>query len=416
MGFNSIRLYGLYRFVIKNDSLYIKNIGQTKNNIILILDNINPYISIINQVIDSAKANDLRIMFCVGDNVTGTVLEDTFLVKVLTAFNKEFTIFSYDFFNEPLYFDKVHDREKLDALKLVKKWRKMMDKYAPNQLMTIGFSEPIEVFEWDAEILPVDFLAFHVYNPLRIPNEIYWYSHYVHKPWVIGETGLAADNDSVSYERQSAFIKQTYQYALNCGASGFGLWQFQDVSWGLWRQNYKGLLSSKGTTTVDGFTVNGSLKPASNIIKELPEMKPDKSCNRPGNYFNMRDYHQFLVTGKVVSEKTGQPIEGAVIRGWSKNWRWGTNTYTDSSGVFYLYCNKEFVHFRISAPTYDRIHFDFQGNYKLTEAGKHPEQHPDSMQRRIRNFTGNKFYDYNPKDFYYAFKKADMGTKKLPKL
>ncbi|MCD6366909.1 MAG: hypothetical protein J7L46_05145, partial [Bacteroidales bacterium] len=146
---------------------------------------------------------------------------------------------------------------------------------------------------------------------------------------------------------------------------------------------------------------------------ELQKMKPEKPCKRPGNYFNMRDYHQFLITGKVVSEETGKPIEGAVIRGWSNDWKWGTNTFSDSLGNFYLYSDWEFVHFRVSASTYDRIKFDFNGDYKITEAGKYPEQYPDSMQRRMKYFTGNEFYNYKPDEFYYAFKQTDMGIKKL---
>jgi len=415
MGFNTIRLIGPVRIVQKNKHLFFQDFTLKKEKLVPIKDHYKDYLSCIKTVVDIAKQLNLKILLLVGDNFVGSNEEDEFIIKLLSFFKDEPTIFAYEFFNEPLYFDKLKEREKLNALKVVNNWRKKMDEYAPNQLMTIGFSEPIEVFEWDAEILPVDFLAFHVYNPLRIPNEIYWYSHYIHKPWIIGETGLAADNDSVLYERQSAFLKQTYQYALNCGASGFGIWQFQDVLWGAWRQNYKGLVTNAGTITVDNFTIHGSLKPAANVIKDLHKLKP-ATCYRPGNYFNMRDYHNFLIKGKVIDEATGKPIEGAVIRGWTKDWRWGTNTFSDSSGTFWLYSQWKFTHFRISAPTYDRIKFDFNGTYHITEAGKQINQYPDSMQRRIMHLTGNKFYNYNPKDFFYAFKETDMGILKLQKL
>ncbi|HIE16320.1 MAG TPA: carboxypeptidase regulatory-like domain-containing protein [Bacteroidales bacterium] len=417
MGFNSIRLVGPGRFKQQNNKLYLQVFTPKTTKLVPLDEHYDSYLNSIKSVVEMAKQQNLKILFLVGDEYVGAEDEMTYIKKLLTFFKDEPTIFAYDFFNEPLYFDKVKEREKTNALDLVNKWKKLRNKYAPYQLITIGFSEPIEVFEWDAQILPVDFMAFHVYNPLRIPNEIYWYSHYINKPWIIGETGLAADNDSVPYERQSAFIKQTFQYALNCGASGFALWQFQDVRWGMWRQNNKGLLTNEGTLTIDEFTIHGSLKPAASIIKELKDMKPDTNeCNCPGNYFNMRDYHKFLITGKIVSESTGKPIEGAVIRGWTNDWRWGTNSFSDSTGTFRLYSQWEFVHFRISAPGYDRIKFDFSEKYKLTEAGKHPELYPDSMQRRIKHLTGNKFYNYQPEDFYYAFKKADMGTLKLPNL
>jgi hypothetical protein len=73
----------------------------------------------------------------------------------------------------------------------------------------------------------------HTYHPLRVPNEIYWYSKNVNKPWMIGETSLPADNDSISYSDQTQFLKEAYLRTKNCGGSGFGWWAFQDVtSWG----------------------------------------------------------------------------------------------------------------------------------------------------------------------------------------
>ena len=84
--------------------------------------------------------------------------------------------------NEPLYLDSEPVRKKKNALKIVKNWSNLMKRHAPYQLFTIGFAEPIEVFQWDPYLLPVDFVQFHTYHPLRVPNEIYWYSKYIGKP------------------------------------------------------------------------------------------------------------------------------------------------------------------------------------------------------------------------------------------
>ena len=112
-------------------------------------------------------------------------------------------------------------------------------------------SEPIEIFEWDPSILPVDFVQIHTYHPLRIPNEIWWYSKYVGKPWIIGETALPSDNDSISYDLQARFVKEVYQYIIDCGGIGFGWWEFQDhINPGLnFEANYPGLLNHDGITT-----------------------------------------------------------------------------------------------------------------------------------------------------------------------
>ena len=107
----------------------------------------------------------------------------------------------------------------------------MVRRNAPHQLFTIGLAEPIEVFEWDPPTIPVDFVEMHTYHPLRVQSEMWWYSHYCGKPWMVGETGLPADDDSVSYGAQMAFMFWTYRYAKINGACGYGWWSFRTAPW-----------------------------------------------------------------------------------------------------------------------------------------------------------------------------------------
>ena len=60
-------------------------------------------------------------------------------------------------------------------------------------------------------------------------------------------------------------------------------------------------------------------------------------------------YEKYKITGKVINEKTGEGIEGAVIRSWNQDWSIGLNTFTDENRVFNLYSNQKCVHFNISA-------------------------------------------------------------------
>jgi hypothetical protein len=312
----------------------------------------------LSELMELARAHDLRVMLLIHGPIGEPTLE-SFTIRLLQHFSNDPTLFAYDFMNEPLYFDPVEKRTKTDAVKIVDKWRKMMWQYAPNQLFTIGFSEPLEVFEWDPAMLAVDFVEFHTYHPLRVPSEIYWYSRYVDKPWMIGETALPADGDSITYEEQTEFMVAVYQLVRDAGGCGFGWWAYQDISKGNFEAQYTGLLNHEGrTTTADGrYTLQGTVKPAALKVKELSLYHP-RPTKRPINFYNMLGYKNIRITGTILDMRTRQPIEGAVVRGWSEWWNIGMNTYTDENGRFTLYCNQPCMHFEVSAPGTSKLKFN----------------------------------------------------------
>lgn len=353
MGFNTLRICfdrvsesedGRVFFRAGGDKLFIDSDED------IIFANLDSIISI-------ASEENLRVMFLIKPPIENCHLEG-FTAKLLHRFSNNPTLFAYDFFNEPLYFDKKEVRKKKDAVKIVSRWRKLMDKYAPDQLMTLGFSEPIEVFEWDAEILPVDFLSFHTYHPLRISAETYWYSTYISKPFMIGETALPADNDSITYEEQRLYMRETYQYARDCGAIGFGWWEFQESVTDHFEAQKTGLLNHYGITyTKDSnHTIIGTVKPAAKEVKYFMDYQP-KAKAKPINYYNMLGYNNIVIKGRILDKSTNEPVEGAVIRGWNEYYAIGQNTFTDENGYFMLYSNDECVHFEISAPGMSRSKF-----------------------------------------------------------
>ena len=265
-------------------------------------------------------------------------------------------LWAYDLMNEPLYFDPDPTRKKLDAVKQVREWRGLVRYYAPHQLFTVATAEPIEVFEWDPAMLPVDFIEMHTYHPLRVQAEMWWYSHYCGKPWMVGETGLPADGDSVPYEAQGGFMLETYDYAKFHGAIGYGWWEFQDCPEGVnFEAQYTGLRDR-----------NGNRKLAADMPNYFKYIclgfETDEDLVPPANYYNMLAYQNLAVTGKVTDKK-GRPIEGAVVRGWNEDWSVGMNTYTDSTGSFRLVSNDICTHFEISAPRYSREKFDRRSSY-----------------------------------------------------
>jgi hypothetical protein len=427
-GFNCIRLCldrvstnaeGTYFAVSQGKELFIDN---DKDAIFAALD----------EVINVARDNELFIMLLIRAPYNNKALEQ-YSQALLQKYKEEPIIFSYDFFNEPLYFDKER-LEKKDAVKIVEKWRKWMDKYAPYQLLTIGVSEPIEVSRWDVSVMPIDFVSFHTYHPLRVPNEIFWYSKYINKPWIIGETSLPADNDSISYEEQRQFMTEVFKQTKLCGGSGFGWWEFQDEPYlPGYEWAFNGLLDNNGETKVEGkdYIIQGTIKPAMNEINELLNKTYEGVCTCAVNYHNMVGYKNFVLKGQVIDEKSNKPIEGATIRGWNDSWAIGMNTFSNKNGNFTLYSNDPCVHFEISAPGMNLLKFTKTFEYQPLKQNAIPINALTGRDIEYQSIAYYPFlksqeipekikeehfiFNFNPELFLKAEYEAEIGTVKLKK-
>lgn len=380
-----------------------------------------------------AESENLRVMLLIKPPFKEYDDLQKFTIELLEYFKDCPTLFAYDFMNEPLYFDPAPKRQKADALYIVTQWKQLMTEHAPNQLFTIGFSEPIEAFEWDCSILPVDFVEFHTYHPLRVPSEIYWYSKYCRKPWIIGETGLPADNDSITYEEQAQFVREAYQLTRDGGGCGFGLWEFQENPGGTYEASYTGIMSHGGfthyTTQNTKCTVKGTLKPVAHVIATLAKNYSPRKHERPANYYNMVGYKNIRISGRLVDTLSGTGIEGAVIRGWNDNWSVGMNTYSDENGYFELYCNDPCNHFEISAPGYSKIKFDRDitfipltkktgdiHNLPAKELEYHQISYHPFVRRDIPDTCFFKVMNFDPELFHQADWSGELGILKLEKL
>ena len=417
IGFNTIRIC-LDRYSKDDDGRFVI---CTEGKNYYLDENEEDILRGFSDMIKAAENNGLRVMLLIKPPFNLQLVN--FTRSLLKCFSDNPTVFAYDFMNEPLYFDSVPFREKLDALHIVSSWKKIRDEYAPKQLFTIGFSEPIEAFEWDASILPVDFVQIHTYHPLRVKNEIYWYSKYIGKPWMIGETALPADDDSITYDDQRKFMKEAYEYVRDCGGFGFGWWEFQECVNTHFEAMYTGLMNHEGVTrTSSGKEIIGTMKPVVQEISKLSSYKP-KEPERPVNYYNMVGYENIAIKGRILDEKTQKPVEGAVIRGWCANWI-GMNTYSDENGNFTLYCNAPAVHFEISACGMSNSKFDRELTYKNVSGkdynlndlpNKNLEYHKISYHPFLKD-NANGVFDFDAEKFgNYKFV-ADMEVIMLRKL
>jgi len=361
MGFNTVRVC-----LDRLDSVNTKFYYPAGYRPISIDDDPDIVLNCISDLLQIAGEEKLQVMMLIKAPYEVYAITE-FTKLLLSRFKDNPTLFAYDFFNEPIYFDRQldslgnsYERPKKEAVEIVDTWRNLMDEFAPNQLFTIGFSEPIEVFEWDPSVLDVDFLCFHTYHPLRVPNEIYWFSRYTGKPWMIGETSLPADDSAVSYADQELFFGDVLRRVKNCNGIGLGWWEFQEIPGAHFEAQYAGILNREGVTqTKDGkFSIIGTPKPVVNSIRKASSISKTGACDCMVNYQNIVGYTNYLVSGSVFDFDTGLPIEGAVIRGWNENWSVGLNSFTLKDGSFKLYSNDKCFHYEISAPGYSRFRFD----------------------------------------------------------
>lgn len=362
MGFNCVRLVGITEYELKDNSIK-KNADCGKDTIVILAGTVaDKYFDGLAEMFKILNDVGLKAIMLTKKMPDVNPLVEDHLKRMLTRFKDESAILAWDFFNEPLYFDQP-ERKKEDVYEIVKGWKQFSTMYAPNQLLTIGLTGTREMFEWDPNILDVDFLSIHPYefHKGEVENEIYWYNKYVNKTWVIGETGYSADNDSITYEVQKMYAEKFLKRAVNCGASGFSWWQYKDVQWYDFQSNFLGLVNSVGTTTTSNkdLVVSGTLKPAAALFKTFDTKKKTEDCTCRENYYNYDGLNQFAVKGKIINEETGQPIVGGGAVAWDQYFGKSNITFSKDDGSFVIYGNYKLYHSIVSATMYNYVRQEY---------------------------------------------------------
>lgn len=394
MGFNTIRVVAIGEEKInkKTGELTIEARIKNERNTTFSLNNEGDYIRYFNALDDlfqAANQAGLKVIFLTRMSIDVRSTEDH-LRKLAIRFKDDPTILAYDLFNEPLYFDSVQ-RNKEDVYNAVKRWNKILKTYAPNQLSTIGLEGVREVFEWDPNILDLDFLTLHPYEyePEQVRNEMYWYGKYIKKPWMIGETAIPADNDSVKYEDQAIFARKTLKQAYNCGAIGYAWWQYKDVEWFTFHANFMGVVALEGQTkTKNNDLVYGTVKPVAAEFKAFDPNAKKEECVFLPNYYNYSNHKACRITGYLLDED-GDPIEGGVVLGWNEWWSHSYHTISKADGSFELLADFPFYHWMASATEYSMVRGDVKPDTAQTKGQPMPTLNIGNLSLERLSFTAN---------------------------
>lgn len=364
LGFNTVRIVGIGEPWIseeKNNELSINMyLGNIKDTSMVLLkdESYLNYFQKIEELLNIINQEGLKAIFLL--KVRPNNINTDFLLRRFSErFRNNTTLLAIDIFNEPLYFDKP-EKEKNEIYEIMKKWRKTIKMYAPEMLVTIGLEGIREVFRWDPNILDVDFISYHPYEyePEQVRNEIYWYGKYTEKPWILGETAIPANNDSITYEEQRIFAKQTLEQTFNCNGIGYSWWQYKDVDWQKYHANFMGILNwHDKTINSKGDSIFGTVKPVAKEFLLFNSKSKKDSCLCLDNYYNYSNGKEFRLTGHIFNEKN-KPIEGAVILAWNENWTHSYHTITKADGSFELLGTYPFYHWMASATKYTTIRND----------------------------------------------------------
>jgi hypothetical protein len=382
MGFNAIRIVKLAEKPVRtrtNADLYLKvYTDHVKDTLLSYSDPtlFDRHMKAVQEVLQVANDAGLKVILLTTLNAGEEHVEEHW-IKVARRLSGEKAILAFDLFNEPLYFDSL-ERSKAEVHDIVKHWRKLMQENAPDHLFTIGLQGIRETFEWDPNLLDVDFISFHPYEyePDQVRNELYWYHDQVKVPWIVGETSLPADNDSVPYTMQQDFAARMLAQAKACGACGSSWWQYKDVQWGEFHSDHMGLMSLEGSTEVGNsfISVTGTVKPTAEVFRQFEPATREGECLRLPNYWNYSGHATSALTGRLVSEMN-EPIAGGVVIAWDEYFSRSFHTITREDGTFELRGNFHFHHWMATATLHNWVRDDCRPSAYLTNGRGIPELH-----------------------------------------
>jgi hypothetical protein len=356
LGFNAVRVVHFTEGPVPGDDAGRPALkARTVDGTDLLVDMDDPvirkaYLAAISDFMAIAHATDMRVILLTTIHNDRKGSREHFTM-VADHLRNDTNVLAFDLFNEPLYFD-LPARRKEDVHSIVRSWRKLATAHAPHHLVTIGLTGIREVHAWDPHLLDVDFISFHPYEyePDQVLNEIRWYGKHVRTPWMIGETSLPADDDSVSYADMATFARRTLDQVVACGGIGYSWWQFKDVRWGRFHSDFMGLLSMEGELAVGGgpISVLGRTKPAADVFRGFDAMAVRATCEELPNYLNYSEHIFSRITGRLVDER-GRPIEGGVVIAWNREYTHSYHTTSQADGTFELKGDMHFHHWMASA-------------------------------------------------------------------
>lgn len=442
-GFNTLRIAGFAMY--KND--FNKDISfpiyKDSKQLSIEVDDFTPYINAIERAVEIIEDNsNLKIIIITGShgvddvNIRGKYTNYLKQLKVrLEDFN---SIFAYDIYNEPPFFTVTSKYEKCEIADMTHEWYAAL---TGRHLVTIGLFGTLDLFQFDPEVVCVDFINFHIFPYLLEWNNFNyeiaksitarnykWYARNVRKPWIIGETAFPGSdyhnstNLSIGTEyEQEEFAKYTINAVKASGGLGIIWWQYSEVDWYNMnedgpkaRNNCYGIRYSNINNVPEEFAFNW--KKASNIIPAFQNLSNPTFNISNNDYYNPKRYNYKGVTG-IVTDVCNNPIVDAQI---IVNYKYTKNdiiiketneSFSDENGYFEIFSPNnvyEVIAFKITATGYSYIKLyneDIEKkNFYEFKLNKIPEI---CIQNKLKNKTLFNIFPNPSKNYINIINKND---------
>lgn len=317
------------------------------------IDLMEEFVDIIREYNKEHKDNQFKLILSLG---TGGLQDYVWLYsKYLSAIGRRFSdepiVFAYQINSEAFYlgYPKFERNKKYERAENFAQWYYALKDEAPSQLITLGTLVK-DVYNWDPQCFPVDFINLHHYPKTKIKFDsdeaeryksiIKWFSEVYDKPWIMGETSLAGNdiahkqNSLISTEeQQKEFAYSSLAYTRYYGGIGFVWWQYKEVPWfknsnPKAHENYYGLVRKKDK--------NENHKIAAEAFQAFDPSNECLTCfdPEPEVFFNPYNY-PFLNIEGVVTTSDGKPVKNVYISCNAKNKNF--YTFSDEKGRFKIY-------------------------------------------------------------------------------
>ena len=305
-------------------------------------------------------------------------------------------LMAYDLFNEPtsswywqsMYPSVKEGHSKTDVCEHVSSWYDSIKQHDTCHLITFGGKPLLDLFEFDAGVLKIDFYSPHVYTYKRTyegnqffqgmvdqaSGIFYWMANKLPMPYLIGEIGFRSkylDDYNPSNEgtnaQQRDFADSALHNSRNCLSSGFSWWCYQDYYWGD-RDCFHGILGwNPNTDTTEE-------KPVASVFRNFNNSIPPESPVMPDSYYDPFHHAQYapgtnIITGHITF--LTKLIKDALVFG------------------------QTFLEMKDEVPIYDN-HYTFSddnGNFELIPYDYQPPSYPNKIENlKITSLSGSRIY------------------------
>ena len=335
LGFNVVRLRPVT--IWNNNTLHVPT------------DSYERYFALQDSLIAQCARHNLRVILVLeADTHAYLAFEQycTYLDSVSRHYSTNKTVMAYVIYAEPSYkWGRAYAHDKLVVSNWSRKWYYIVKNNAPNQLVTYGLDGIENVLFWDPSALTCDFLSMHFYYNVpdvnvaqnAVHTYFKWMNHNVENVWMLGETGFSGTSEDSCHSRpsligtendQSLYADYTMQKSLECACQGYSWWQYQEVMWASCLQNYFGFLT---------YYPDERLKPVASLFPSFSSrFYVENLCPKPSCYYNIPGYTHPNISGRVLDEDNN-PVEDALVVGWSEHWKESYSTFTNAQGEYTLY-------------------------------------------------------------------------------